>query len=315
MLKSKSLVALTFAATLAASTQGYAQAQPDPHHPAQGDGTTEAAPGIQDQQGMSMPMMMNMMGAMMKMMGGGGAQMGMGGMDMSGMGMTERIEGRIAFLRAELQISDGQSKVWNAFAGALRNNAKLLKEANMPMMTDASAPQLLAQLDSQERILGARLEGIRAMKAALAALYEALTPDQRKTADELLAAHMGLMPSGMMRTGMMPMQQQMQELTSVEQALEQSRESIKLVTWRETAANHVAGLTPRQRQIMELVLAGHPSKNIAADIGISQRTVENHRASIMKRTGSKSLPALARLAFAAAWNGAGEPPAQRGQMQ
>ena len=65
------------------------------------------------------------------------------------------------------------------------------------------------------------------------------------------------------------------------------------------AASHVAGLTMRQHQIMDLVLAGHPSKNIAADLGISQRTVENHRAAIMKRTGSKSLPALARLAVAA----------------
>jgi DNA-binding CsgD family transcriptional regulator len=63
---------------------------------------------------------------------------------------------------------------------------------------------------------------------------------------------------------------------------------------------------PRRRQIMELVLAGHPSKNIAADLGIGQRTVENHRASIMKKTGTKSLPALARLALAAAWNGADE---------
>ncbi|WP_416173633.1 LuxR C-terminal-related transcriptional regulator [Aerococcus mictus] len=42
--------------------------------------------------------------------------------------------------------------------------------------------------------------------------------------------------------------------------------------------------------------------NIAADLGISQRTVENHRASIMRKTGSKSLPALARLALAAASN-------------
>ena len=50
---------------------------------------------------------------------------------------------------------------------------------------------------------------------------------------------------------------------------------------------------------MDLVLAGHPSKNIAADLGISQRTVENHRASIMKKTGSKSIPALIRLALAA----------------
>jgi DNA-binding NarL/FixJ family response regulator len=43
-----------------------------------------------------------------------------------------------------------------------------------------------------------------------------------------------------------------------------------------------------------------PSKNIASDLGISQRTVENHRASIMKKAGVRSLPALARLALAAA---------------
>jgi two-component system CheB/CheR fusion protein len=95
-----------------------------------------------------------------------------------------------------------------------------------------------------------------------------------------------------------------QLLASVERALEQARDSSKLTAWREAAADHVAHLTLRQRQIMELVLAGHPSKNIAADLGISQRTVENHRASIMKKTGSKSLPALARLALAAASKGA-----------
>lgn len=93
---------------------------------------------------------------------------------------------------------------------------------------------------------------------------------------------------------------------SVERALEQSRDSSKLLAWREAAAEHIADLTPRQRQIMDLVLSGHPSKNIAADLGISQRTVETHRASIMKKTGAKSLPALARLALAAAEKGADE---------
>ena len=99
-------------------------------------------------------------------------------------------------------------------------------------------------------------------------------------------------------------------LASVDRALEQSRDSSKLTAWRENAASHVAGLTARQRQIMDLVLAGHPSKNIAADLGISQRTVENHRASIMKKTGAKSFPALARLALAAARNGGEASPAQ-----
>jgi len=69
---------------------------------------------------------------------------------------------------------------------------------------------------------------------------------------------------------------------------------------RQTAALQVAGLTTRQREILGLVIAGHPSKNIAADLGISQRTVDSHRAAIMRKTGSKSLPALIRTAIAAA---------------
>ena len=88
-------------------------------------------------------------------------------------------------------------------------------------------------------------------------------------------------------------------VAGIERALELSRDSSKLAKLRESAADHLAGLTARQREVMERVLAGQPSKNIAADLNISQRTVENHRASIMKRTGSTSLPALARLALLA----------------
>lgn len=76
----------------------------------------------------------------------------------------------------------------------------------------------------------------------------------------------------------------------------------KLLASQEEAANLIAGLTPRQHQIMELVVAGKLSKTIASDLGVSQRTIENHRASIMKKTSANSLPALARIAFVAAWN-------------
>ena len=89
-------------------------------------------------------------------------------------------------------------------------------------------------------------------------------------------------------------------LACVERALAHSHDASERITWRDDAVGHLAGLTRRQHQIMDLVLAGSPSKNIAFDLGISQRTVENHRASIMKRTGCKSLPALARLVLAAA---------------
>ncbi len=95
-------------------------------------------------------------------------------------------------------------------------------------------------------------------------------------------------------------------LESIDHALQEASDATRLSAWRETAATQIAALTSRQREIMDLVLAGHPSKNIAADLGISQRTVESHRASIMRRTGLKSLPALARLALAAAGVGPGE---------
>ena len=89
-------------------------------------------------------------------------------------------------------------------------------------------------------------------------------------------------------------------LAGVGRALDQSHDAGVRSAWREAAAGSIAGLTARQRDVMAMVLAGQPSKNIAADLGISQRTVENHRASIMHKTGTKSLPALARLALAAA---------------
>jgi two-component system CheB/CheR fusion protein len=88
-------------------------------------------------------------------------------------------------------------------------------------------------------------------------------------------------------------------IAAVLRALDLARDSGKRVAWHAEAAAHIAGLTAREREVMRLVLAGHPSKNIAADLGISQRTVENHRSAIMKKTGAASLPALARLALAA----------------
>jgi two-component system CheB/CheR fusion protein len=86
---------------------------------------------------------------------------------------------------------------------------------------------------------------------------------------------------------------------AVNRALDSDHDNAALSEWHASAAAQVAELTPRQREIMDLVLAGHPSKNIAADLAISQRTVENHRAAIMARTKTRSLPALARLALAA----------------
>jgi two-component system CheB/CheR fusion protein len=92
-------------------------------------------------------------------------------------------------------------------------------------------------------------------------------------------------------------------LGSIGRALELAEDSLKRTEWKANAASQINRLTPRERQILTLVLAGHANKIIAADLGVSQRTVEYHRAAIMRKTGAGSLPALARLAVAASGTG------------
>lgn len=90
-----------------------------------------------------------------------------------------------------------------------------------------------------------------------------------------------------------------QLLTSVKKALVSQVATESTQVLRKAAIDHISHLTARQRQILAMVLDGHPSKNIAANLGISQRTVEKHRAQIMSRTEAKSIPELARIALAA----------------
>ena len=89
-------------------------------------------------------------------------------------------------------------------------------------------------------------------------------------------------------------------IAGIERALELVRDLSKTSARRSAAAECLARLTPRERDVLDLVVQGRPNKIIADDLGISQRTVETHRAAVMKRTGVASLPDLIRLVMAAA---------------
>jgi FixJ family two-component response regulator len=69
-------------------------------------------------------------------------------------------------------------------------------------------------------------------------------------------------------------------------------------TIMETAAlaNRLATLTPREREVMEQVVAGKPSKQIAADLGTGEQNIKLHRAHIMKKMGVRSIADLVRAA-------------------
>lgn len=89
-------------------------------------------------------------------------------------------------------------------------------------------------------------------------------------------------------------------LSSIDLALAQADDTAKRSGIRDAAAGRIAALTPREREVMDLVVAGQPNKEIAALLCISQRTVEAHRAAVMKRLGAASLPDLIRFVMRAA---------------
>jgi two-component system response regulator FixJ len=68
---------------------------------------------------------------------------------------------------------------------------------------------------------------------------------------------------------------------------------------REEAATAVARLTPRERQVLQGLLAGLPNKLIGYELGLSSRTVEVYRGKLMDKLGVRSLSAAVRMALAA----------------
>lgn len=65
---------------------------------------------------------------------------------------------------------------------------------------------------------------------------------------------------------------------------------------RAEVAARLALLTPREREVMEMVVSGKANKQVGANLGISQKTVEAHRAQVMRKTRADSLAELVQLA-------------------
>ncbi len=109
------------------------------------------------------------------------------GMTMSGMmaGMAGHVEGRIAFLKAELKITDPQTPLWNAVAAAMREQARVLSP--MPMTGGPMKGTLPERLAAMEKTMAAHTAALHKLKEAVDPLYAALAPEQKKSFDELTA--------------------------------------------------------------------------------------------------------------------------------
>jgi len=98
--------------------------------------------------------------------------------------LTDRLEGRLAYIRAELHITDSQSSVWNAFADGIRSSRRHLIEARQQLNQGFSkSPD---RLEQYERHLALRLDAVKSARTAFSQLYSTLNDAQKHAADELV---------------------------------------------------------------------------------------------------------------------------------
>ncbi|MFO1160773.1 MAG: Spy/CpxP family protein refolding chaperone [Reyranellaceae bacterium] len=109
----------------------------------------------------------------------------------------ETVEQRIATLKTALKITPDQESKWNGVAQAMRDNASKMeklvatKRAIPPEKTTA-----VDDLKTYQEFTEARLDGLKHLTSAFKALYDAMTPDQKKNADQVFERYVPPKPAG-----------------------------------------------------------------------------------------------------------------------
>jgi hypothetical protein len=122
-------------------------------------------------------------------------------MDMAAMRCMGLSEARLAAAKTELKITAAQTPLWNAFAQAETSSAAAMGHGMMQgaghdrgthpgsgMMMGGSLPE---RLERHEAMMSDHLAALKKVRAAASPLYDALTPDQKAKADQLLCGRMG----------------------------------------------------------------------------------------------------------------------------
>jgi len=140
-------------------------------------------------------------GPTMGMIGGGCPTMGMMGQGMMGQGMMSGrqarmgavVDGRLAYLKGELNLADAQMEAWNGYADAVKGRVAVMQGMRQGMMDAMQKGSATERMDVRIKGMEAMVEAMKAVKPAAEKLYAVLTDDQKKIADQLIGIDCGAM--------------------------------------------------------------------------------------------------------------------------
>jgi FixJ family two-component response regulator len=186
---------------------------------------------------------------------------------------------------------------------AVRNSLRLLlKSLGMPAVVHGSAEEFLAGYDDEQPgciVLDVRMPGMSGPE-----LQDELNRRGALIPIIFVTGH-GDVPMAVeaMRHGAVDFLQKpfsdKDLLNRIQLALAADRRNRESIGAKEEIRARIAALTPRERQVLDLVTQGKSNKVIAGDLGASQRTVEIHRAHVMEKMGAASLAQLVRMTMVA----------------
>jgi FixJ family two-component response regulator len=186
---------------------------------------------------------------------------------------------------------------------AVRTSLRLLlKSVGLPVETFASAQEFLDQFDPSRAgclVLDIRMPGMSGLE-----LQQHLNDRHSIMPIVFITGH-GDVPMAVeaMQAGAVDFIQKPfrdQDLIDrINRALDKDREMRSELRERDEIRRRMSQLTPREREVLELVTQGKANKVIAGDLNVSQRTVEIHRARVMEKMGANSLAHLVRMVIEA----------------
>jgi two-component system, LuxR family, response regulator FixJ len=183
----------------------------------------------------------------------------------------------------------------DAIRSALR---LLLKSVGLAATTVPSAQEFLATYDPQQPgclILDVRMPGMSGLELQQQLnLRGAIIPVIFITGHGDVPMAVEAMQQGAFDFLQKPFRDQ-DLIERIQRALAKDQTGRAELQERARIKERLESLTAREREVLELVTSGKPNKIMAADLGVSQRTVEIHRARVMEKMGASSLAQLVRM--------------------